>query len=215
MATASAVLTDDSQLSRWDQKLYKIERVLGLISGLAVFSLMLLAVVSVSGRNLLNQPVRGYVDIIEQLMPLIAFMGISYAQRDGGHIRMDILVGRLKGRILWLIEFITVVGMLILMILIVWGSWGHFVRSFDMAMPMWSADSSMDINIPLWPAKLLAPLAFALLCVRLALQAVIYAKAFATNQDMPAGVPMIEDAATQAAKEAQNLSRASDAMAKE
>ena len=29
-------------------------------------------------------------------MPLIAFMGVAYVQRDGGHIRMDHLIGALR-----------------------------------------------------------------------------------------------------------------------
>lgn len=72
MAGSSLVLTDDSALSRIDQKLYRVEGVLALVSGLAVFSLMILAVVSVSGRNFANQPLPGYIDWIEQAMPLIA-----------------------------------------------------------------------------------------------------------------------------------------------
>ncbi|MEO1307899.1 MAG: TRAP transporter small permease subunit, partial [Pseudomonadota bacterium] len=96
MATATLVLTDDSTLSRLDRKLVHLERVFALISGLAVFALMLLAVVSVSGRNFMNAPLPGYVDWIEQAMPLIAFMGISFVMREGGHIRMDILVGQLR-----------------------------------------------------------------------------------------------------------------------
>ena len=65
---------------------------------------MLLAVVSVGAQRDANAPLPGYVDWIEQAMPLIAFMGIAYVQRDGGHIRMDILVGRLSGRALWAAE---------------------------------------------------------------------------------------------------------------
>ena len=97
MAGSSLVLSDGSRLSRLDGHLYRVESVLALISGLAVFSLMVLAVVSVSGRNFFSQPLPGYVDWIEQAMPLIAFMGIAFAQRDGGHIRMDMLVGALRG----------------------------------------------------------------------------------------------------------------------
>ena len=92
MATASLVLTDDSTLSKLDQKLLRFERFLALVSGLAVFSLMVLAVISVTGRNGFSQPLPGYVDWIEQAMPLIAFMGIAYVMREGGHIRMDIFV---------------------------------------------------------------------------------------------------------------------------
>ncbi|WP_432448330.1 TRAP transporter small permease subunit [Aliiroseovarius marinus] len=206
MAGSSLVLTDDSVLSRIDQKLYRVEGVLALISGLAVFSLMVLAVVSVSGRNFANQPLPGYIDWIEQAMPLIAFMGISFTQRDGGHIRMDMLVGALRGRSLYLVELITTLFVLALMLLLVWGSWAHFDRSFDFAAPLWSRDSSVDISLPLWPAKLLAPVAFSVLCLRLALQVWAYARALVTGTTSPIAVPLIADAAQQAAMEAEHVS---------
>lgn len=207
MAGGASVLTDDGRLSRIDRGLYRIESVLALLSGLAVFALMVLAVVSVGGRNLAGQPLPGYVDWIEQAMPLIAFMGISYVQRDGGHIRMDIVVGALRGRALWAVEMITTLVVLALMILLVWGSWAHFDRSFDFGSPMWSRDSSMDINLPIWPAKLLAPVAFSVLCLRLLLQAVGYGVALLRDDGTPVAVPLVVDAATQAAEEARHVSR--------
>ncbi|UWQ06508.1 TRAP transporter small permease subunit [Aliiroseovarius crassostreae] len=206
MAGSSLVLRDNSLLSRIDQRLYRIEGALALVSGLAVFSLMILAVISVGGRNVMNQPVPGYVDWIEQAMPLIAFMGIAFTQRDGGHIRMDMLVGALKGRALYMAEFVTTLIILVLMLSLVWGSWAHFDRSFDLSAPMWSADSSMDISLPLWPAKLLAPVAFAVLCLRLVLQLWAYGRAFVTGATAPVAVPLIADAATQAAMEAEHVS---------
>ena len=206
MAGSSSVLTDNSLLSRLDQRLFKLEGLLALIGGLAVFSLMLMAVASVGGRNFLGRPLPGYVDWIEQAMPLIAFVGIAYTQRLGGHIRMDILIGKLKGRPLWIAEFTSTLVMLLLMILLTWGSWAHFERSFDFAAPMWSRDSSMDIGIPLWPAKLLAPIAFFIICIRLSLQIWGYSRAIRTGTLEPVAVPLIEDAATQAAREAEHVS---------
>lgn len=210
MAIGSAVLTDGSLLSRLDKQLYKLERILALVSGLAVFSLMILAVVSVGGRNTLNMPLPGYVDWIEQVMPLIAFMGISYTQRDGGHIRMDILIGKLRGRTLWGAEFITTLAMLVLMLLLVWGSWAHFDRSFDMSRPFWSNDSSIDIAIPLWPAKLLVPVAFSVLCVRLSLQLWGFARACVLGLETPVAVPLVQSAAAQAAEEAAHVAGLDD-----
>lgn len=203
MATASLVLSDDSRLSKIDRAFLKIEVFFALISGIAVFSLMLLAVVSVGGRNFFNSPLPGYVDWIEQAMPLIAFMGVSYVMREGGHIRMDIFVGMLKGRALYIVEFITTLAIFTLMLLLVWGTWSHFDRSFDFNAPMWSRDSSMDISLPIWPAKLLAPLAFSLLCFRLALQLWAYALAIKTGRAI--AVPLVADAATQASMEADHL----------
>ena len=206
MAGASLVLSDDSTISRIDRGLLSLERVLALVSGLAVFALMILAVVSVSGRNFFNQPIPGYVDWIEQAMPLIAFMGIAYTQREGGHIRMDLLVGALRGRAMWAAEFVTTLAILILMVLLVWGTWAHFQRSFDWNAPLFSRDSSMDIGLPIWPAKLLAPVAFSVLVARLCLQLFIYGRATITGTDSPVGVPLHADAATQAAMEAAQVS---------
>jgi len=203
MATASLVLSDDSALSRLDRKFLKLERILALVSGLAVFSLMVLAVISVSGRNGFGSPLPGYVDWIEQAMPLIAFMGASYVMREGGHIRMDILVGRLRGRALFVVELITTLAVLALMVLLVWGTWAHFQRSFDFAAPMWSRDSSMDIALPIWPAKLMAPVAFGVLCIRLCLQVWAYGRAIITGNAI--AVPLIADAAKQAQMEADQL----------
>ncbi len=206
MAGNAAVLEDGSLISRLDRKLLKLEQLLALVSGLAVFSLMLLAVVSVGGRNAMNAPLPGYVDWIEQAMPLIAFMGIAYVQRDGSHIRMDIVIGALKGRALWLFELLSVLLILVLMLALVWGSWSHFTRSFDFAAPLWSRDSSIDIGLPIWPAKLLAPLAFSVLCLRLLLQAWGYGRAMVLGLEAPVAVPLIQDAAEQAAAEAEALS---------
>ena len=206
MAGAASVLSDNSSLSRLDRGLYRIERQLALLSGLAVFSLMVLAVISVGGRNFFNQPLPGYVDWIEQIMPLIAFMGVAYTQRDGGHIRMDIFVGMFQGRALWLIELITTLAVLALMLLLVWGSWAHFERSFDWNAPLWSRDSTIDIALPIWPAKILAPIAFGVLSLRLMLQVWGFGRALITGAERPVAVPLIEDAAAQAAREAAHVS---------
>ena len=203
MATASHVLTNDSLLSRLDTKLLRLERFFALLSGLAVFSLMVLAVVSVSGRNFFGVPLPGYVDWIEQAMPLIAFMGVSYVMREGGHISMDMFVGMLRGRALYLVELVTTLLMLLFMVLLVWGTWAHFQRSFDFGSPLWSRDSSMDIALPIWPSKLLAPVAFSVLCVRLCLQAWAYTRGVMTGSTV--AVPVKLDAAAQARMEAEQL----------
>jgi len=206
LAGSSSVLKDDTLLIRIDSRLFQIESFLALIGGLAVFSLMLLAVTSVGGRNFFNHPIPGYVDWIEQAMPIIAFLGVSYCQRLGAHIRMDILVGLLRGRTLWVAEFIGTLLILSLMVMMVWGTWAHFERSFDWSAPYWSRDSSLDIRLPLWPAKLLVPVAFFILTLRMALQVWGYGRAILTGALQPVAVPLIEDASTIAEKEVEAVS---------
>jgi len=205
MAGASAVLEDGSFLSRLDRALLKVERVFALLSGLAVVALMWLAVRSVGGREFFEKPLSGYVDWIEAAMPLIAFMGISYCQRDGTHIRMDIVVAQLKGRALWLFELLSVILIFLLIMALIWGSWAHFDRSFDWNAPLFSRDSSIDIGLPIWPAKLLVPVAFSVLALRLLLQIWGFGRAFVLGLEHPVAVPMVLSAAEQAAAEAAQL----------
>lgn len=205
MAGSAAVLEDSSILSKLDRALLPIERFCALLSGLAIFSLMFLAAYSVTGRKFFASPLPGYVDFIEAAMPVIAIMGVSYVMRDGTHIRMDMLVSKLKGRLLWLFELISVLMILILMIALTWGAWDHFDRSFDCARPWCSRDSSIDIGIPAWPSKLIVPIAFGVLIARLLIQAVGYGRALVLGLENPVAVPLTLSIAEQARLEAESL----------
>ncbi|GAA5069361.1 TRAP transporter small permease [Maritalea mobilis] len=204
--SSSNVLSDDSLLSRIDRAVLRVEAALNLIGGATIIMLVLLAVWNVVGRKLFNAPVPGYVDWISQFMILFAFLGLSYCQREGGHIRMDIVVMRLKGRPLWFAEFLSVLFMLILTTGLIYGSWHHFLRSFDWDMALYSRDSSIDIGLPLWPAKLVVPAAFTLLWVRLVLQLWGYGRGLVQGGDAPVAVPLPEDPMEQALHEAETVS---------
>lgn len=196
------VLSDQTSLGRLDRGLYKVEAFFALGSGVMTLTLMVLAVISVSGRHLFNAPLPGYVDWISQAMPFIAFLGLSYTHRDGGHIRMDLFIGRFQGRWMWLIEMFSSIFVLGVIILLIWGSWSHFDRSFDWASPLFSRDSTIDINLPIWPTKLLVPIMFSVLALRTVLQIWAYARAFANNTERPIAVPLPQSIADQAMAEA-------------
>lgn len=212
MSASSLVREDNTLLSRADRGLSKIEASMTLVGGIIVFLLMLLAVAQIVGRKLFNMPVPGFIDWVEQAMAVFAFLGIAYCQRLGGHIRMDILIGQLKGRALWLAEMVSTFVMLILTMALTLGAFYHFQRSFDWAAPNFSRDSSIDIALPLWPAKLLVPIAFAVLTLRLCLQLWGYWRAFRENAETPVAVPLIETAAEAAAREAETVAGAEAEM---
>jgi TRAP-type C4-dicarboxylate transport system permease small subunit len=182
-----------------DRALFRLESLLALVGGAMILALMLLAVFQILGRKFFDMPVLGFIDLVEQAMAVFAFLGIAYCQRLGGHIRMDIVVGILKRRPLWLMEILSSLFMLFLTVVLTIGSWLHFKRAFDIG------DSSIDIGLPLWPAKLLVPLALSLLALRLVLQLWGYARAFVENADRPVAVPLVESAAEQAQHEAEAL----------
>ena len=208
MAGQVAIIEDSSLLSRLDLLLLKLERLCAFISGLTIFSLMFLAVYSVSGRKFFNAPLAGYVDYIEAALPVIAIMGVSYVQRDGSHIRMDIFVSLLKGRALWLFELISILLILLLILYLTWGAWLHYDRSFDCSRPLCSRDSSIDIGLPTWPSKLVVPFAFTVLSLRLILQAVGYSRALIFDLKKPPAVPLPISSSEQAKIETEAIDRA-------
>ncbi|MEM9756970.1 MAG: TRAP transporter small permease [Pseudomonadota bacterium] len=217
--STSPVLRDQSALSRIDRVVLRVEAILNVLGGLTIVALVLLAVVHIVGRKLFNAPVFGYVDWIQQFMIVFAFFGISYCQREGGHIRMDILVGRLRGRALWLAELASVIFMALVTAGLVYGSWAHFRRAIDwrgdwaqyfdtldFSALLISRDSTIDIGLPTWPAKLIVPVMLSILFLRLLLQIWGFARALITGAKRPVAVPLIEDAQTQAAREAETVS---------
>lgn len=204
MAKSSPVHADHSARSKADRWLHSIESSLTLVCGLFILAVMLLSVANILGRKLFNIPVPGFIDWMVQAVPIIAFLGIGYCQRLGSHIRMDLLVSKLKRRALWVFELLSVVVMGGLVLVLVYGSWNHAERAIMLG------DSTIDINLPTWPAKLLVPVMLVMLLARLILQAWAYWHAMVHDEETPVAVPLIEDASTLAKREADSVSGLED-----
>jgi len=182
-----------------DRLYFRLESLLNLIGGVVIFLLVFLATTNVLGRWIFSLPISGYIDWVEQAMAFFAFLGIAYTHREGGHIRMDVVVGHMHGRFLWFTEFVSTLLMLGITLVLIYGSFLHFLRAYQIG------DSSLDINLPTWPAKLVVPIALSVLALRLFLHLWGYARAMRQGGDTPVAVPLIEDAASVAAAEADSV----------
>lgn len=164
-----------------------VEDLANLIAAIAIFLLMLLGTAQIVLRTVFNSPLSGYIDMVELSMAGMAFLGAAYCQRLGAHIRMEILVSWLRGRWLWAFEvFGTLLALLIVSVL-VWYGWGHFLRSYQLG------DTTIDAEFPVWPSKLLVPLAFALWWIRLAIQLAGSIRLWRNPDLKPVGVAVIQD----------------------
>jgi len=148
----------------WDDRLIPFEDLANMIAAIAIFLLMVLGVLQIGLRSIFNAPIVGYIDLVELSMASMAFLGAAYCQRLGAHIRMELIVGRLRGRAFWLCEvFSTLLALFIIGVLIYYST-GHFWRSLTLG------DTTIDAEFPVWPSKLLVPLAFSLWFLRLLVQ---------------------------------------------
>ncbi|GIT53442.1 MAG: hypothetical protein Ct9H300mP16_06020 [Pseudomonadota bacterium] len=107
-----------------------LENLLNAVSAVSIVALMLFAVVQVVGRKVFNAPVFGYIDWVEQIMVLFAFIGVAYCQREGVTCAWMIFAGFRRG-LLWLVEVVGgVVGLFIIGILI-FTSFDHFMGALS------------------------------------------------------------------------------------
>jgi TRAP-type C4-dicarboxylate transport system permease small subunit len=192
--TAGAA-ADAPLLAAFDRRLGTVETGFNLFASFAIFALMLLGVWQVLGRTLFNAPVRGYIDFVELAMTTFAFLGIAYCQRLGGHVRMEMLLKPMRGRLLWGTEiFGTVVALAVIAVLI-WYGWGHFLRAYQLG------DSTIDTQLPVWPSKLAVPVAFSLLWLRLWVQLAGYLRLAIDPRRRPVAVTTVLSVEEQAAHE--------------
>lgn len=192
-------MSDSAQrtgLLGWIDRFFgRIEDGMNLFAAGAIFLLMFLAAIQVVGRKVFNIPIPGYIDYAEQSIAIFAFMGAAYCQRIGGHVRMELVLDRFRGRALWLLETFTTAAALIVVGLLARYSFDHFLRAWQIG------DSTIDINLPVWPSKLLVSVALGFLAIRLLIQLIGFLRLLARPDLEPVAVPLIEDIQAQARQE--------------
>jgi TRAP-type C4-dicarboxylate transport system permease small subunit len=188
-------------IARLDRWYGWLEEQLNLLAALSIFVLMVVGMIQILGRTIFDLPIEGYIDWIEFFAIVYAVAGISYCQRQGSHIRMEIMLVQLRGRALWLAEAFAVLLALIIIGMLVHSTWQNFERAWRIG------DSSMDIKLPLWPSKLVVPVALAVLWFRLLLQLAACARLVADPRRTPVGIPVAHTAAEAARQEIEEAQR--------
>lgn len=92
-----------SGLSYAEKVVSFLERVSGIILAIIVIFLVLLICTSVTARYFAKPILLDY-DIVTLIVPVLAFLGVSFCQQFRGHLRIEFIVNRLKGRSYHLVE---------------------------------------------------------------------------------------------------------------
>lgn len=176
-------MTVDSPIGQFLQNVdrfwQRIEAGCAYVAALLIAAAMVLTVVEVLCRKLLNAPLPGVIDMFDLGMAAVAFLGASYCQRTGGHVRMELVVRRLSGRTLWVVESITALLALGFIVAVGIASAEAVARAYRVG------DSTMDLLLPVWPSKVLVTAALFVLAVRLALQFLDSLRLIASPQSEP------------------------------
>lgn len=147
-------------LKRFETIQASTERVLNLVSSLFVGAIMFFVTAEVLGRYLFNSPILGHYEITELTMPFIVFLGMGYTQANRGHIRMEFLVLRIKGRWHHITEFVTILLGLAIYAIITYYSLGHALMMMEIG------DITTTCQFPTWPSRMMIALGSFVLCFR-------------------------------------------------
>jgi len=209
-------------LARADWRFAQLEDVLNIMAALAIFGVMAFGIAQIVSRSLFSGlhalipaiprfAIHGYIDYVQFIAVFYGMLGLAYCQRQGGHIRMEIVLASMRGRLAWFFESLATAIAIVVTVLLIIGTWDNFYNAWS------KGDSSMDIKLPLWPAKLVVPLMLSVLLARLMLQFWGYVRLLANPTLLPLAVPLaetVEQAARREIEDALRLTQAGQVAAR-
>lgn len=153
-------------------------RILDRIEGaLAAVAIVLLVVVTLSVclevvmRYGFNAPLVWVVETGEYALLYITFLGTAWALRNGGHVRVDIILGLFSQRMRRVFGVISSgLGIVISLVLTIWGvvvTWDKFASS---------AYKPTVVEFPTWIVVIIIPIGSLFLGIRFLRNLVEYAK---------------------------------------
>ncbi len=143
----------------------KFERWLGLGSTWLVIFLMLLVTSDVLSRSIAGKAILGAYNLIEIIMVAVCFFAVAYTQNQKGHVRMEIVVNKMKGKARLFAEIVSSLLCLLISGLMFYQSIVELrgaisIRLFTPGVIKW----------PAWPFKIVVVFGVFLLCLRIAIQ---------------------------------------------
>jgi len=136
--------------------------VLKWVGTVSVLFIMLMTVADFTSRNLLNNPIKGVVEISTYLLVGIIFLGFGFAQMKDAHVKVDAITQLLSPAFRSGIKIVTLSLTLAIFSLIAWQGGAVAWESALEGEYRWGL-----VPIPLWPARLTVPIGCGALCLQL------------------------------------------------
>lgn len=140
-----------------------LERASSFVLTAIIVVLMLFVGAEVVSRYFIK-PIPGHYEIVELLMPLVAFLAVAYTQSFHGHVRVEFLIFMLKGRVYHFAESLWLVLPLCLFLFLAICTFRDALSAYQIG------DVTPSNYFPTWGTRLFIAISYALLCFRLIIQ---------------------------------------------
>jgi TRAP-type C4-dicarboxylate transport system permease small subunit len=163
--------------TRWAVE--KLAALLNYFAMIAIALAILVTIVDATLRYGFSSGVPGAYHLTEFLLVAMIALPLARCQMIGAHIRVDILIQHVHGRLLHVIEFVTLILGLILFAVAVYTTGENALLAFV------KGDFERGIiNYPIWPAKSFIPIGIGAFCFALLLDIVRHAKGIINPKDV-------------------------------
>lgn len=146
--------------------LTRAARALAWAGGLILVAIALMTVASITGRALVPfglSPVRGDFELVEAGTAIAVFSFLPWCHLKRGHVAVDILTGRMPGRVQAAMGFLGDVLMALAAGVILWRLWLGFGEKFPygsdalravlgMGDKPWFPETTYELELPYWIA---------------------------------------------------------------
>ena len=151
-----------------------IERIveyLAMISGILTFFIGILTAVDIGTREIILKTIPGAYDLCQYLMVYIAFFAFAYCQKEGGNVRVDLILTRLPKKMQITSSLVSAIIALFIFAMIVYTNSRWTWQSFIEKELMYGIK-----NGPLWLIKVAIPFGCVFICLELIAETVRAAK---------------------------------------
>ena len=149
-----------------DKGLAGVEDALGLAGVVLLGVIMVWVVANIVARYVFNHPFAWHIDTTEMAFAVAVFFGLAFTHRTGGHVRMDIILNRMRPRAYNAVETVNSTIALLMFALLTVATWRATMLALDYG------DVTASARLANWPARLALPIGAFLLVLRLALRVV-------------------------------------------
>jgi len=147
-----------------DTTMAALEKLLVRAASLTLLVLTGLTTADALGRYLLNSPIRGAGEIIEDyFMIALIFLPLSYSFMQEGHVRVTMIERYLPGGVKRAVGKMHLLLSFSLFGLIALAGWERCAEAWRI-----EEISTSSVGYPMWPCYLMVPIGCGLLCLRIA-----------------------------------------------
>lgn len=133
----------------------------GLVAGVLAVVMTVAVTYEVVLRYVFRSPTEFTLALTEYMLVACALLGAAYTLRQDGHVRVDLIINRLRPRARSILDIITSLVALSYCAVLTWQGWPYFWRCYQLN---WRDDS--PAMLPLAPVYFMLPLGAFLLCVQ-------------------------------------------------